>query len=254
MSTALTPTRPLSRALALAWAWTGGIAFVASLLYFLYFYFVLPSRTPPEAPAFDGRALAIDVGLFAVFGLHHSVMARTRAKQRLSRLLPSSLERTCYVWIASALFFGLCWWWQPLPGRAYRLDGALAWCLLLTQFAGILVALRSARTISIFDLAGIRQAHRGEPALSDHAAAHEMARLETTGPYRAVRHPIYTGWLLIVFAAPDMTINRLAFATLSLAYLVIGIPFEERSLLVEFGAAYREYARKVRWRMVPGLY
>ena len=41
---------------------------------------------------------------------------------------------------------------------------------------------------------------------------------------------------------------------LYVAYLVMAIPFEERSLIEHFGDAYRTYRRQVRWRMVPGVY
>jgi protein-S-isoprenylcysteine O-methyltransferase Ste14 len=35
---------------------------------------------------------------------------------------------------------------------------------------------------------------------------------------------------------------------------VIATPWEERSLEREFGAAYRRYKQRVRWRIVPYVY
>ena len=69
-----------------------------------------------------------------------------------------------------------------------------------------------------------------------------------------MRHPIYFGWVLMVFGAPTMTASRLLFATISTLYLVIAIPFEERSLGEEFGTAYADYQERVRWRLVPGVW
>jgi protein-S-isoprenylcysteine O-methyltransferase Ste14 len=74
------------------------------------------------------------------------------------------------------------------------------------------------------------------------------------GPYHLVRHPIYLGWALMTFGAPTMTGTRLAFAVISTAYLALAVPFEERSLVEAFGDEYLEYQRRVRWRMIPGLY
>jgi protein-S-isoprenylcysteine O-methyltransferase Ste14 len=74
------------------------------------------------------------------------------------------------------------------------------------------------------------------------------------GTYRVVRHPIYLGWVLLVWAASDMTTGRLVFAAISSAYLVIAVPFEERSLRRRFGPSYDAYRRQVRWRILPGLY
>jgi protein-S-isoprenylcysteine O-methyltransferase Ste14 len=78
--------------------------------------------------------------------------------------------------------------------------------------------------------------------------------LTIRGPYRWVRHPIYLGWVLVVFGAPAMTTGRLLFAAVSTIYLVVAIPLEERSLAVEFGTAYSAYQRQVRWRLIPGVW
>ena len=56
-----------------------------------------------------------------------------------------------------------------------------------------------------------------------------------TGPFAIVRHPIYLGWLLIVFATPVMTMSQLLFAVTSTIYLIAAIPFEEASLVEAFG-------------------
>lgn len=227
---------------------------MGSLAYFLYFYGVVLSRSPDAATPALVRALLIDTLLFTTFAAHHSLMARTSAKRWLTRLMPASLQRATYVWIAGLLFFAVCWWWWNLPGRLYRFDGWARSPFFLAQLGGMVFALRSARSIDVFDLAGIQQVQDAAPASLDAPAAHEMGRLETRGPYRIVRHPIYLGTLLLMAATPDMTADRLLFSVLSLAYLLVGIWWEERSLLEEFGPAYDEYKRKVRWSLIPGVY
>jgi protein-S-isoprenylcysteine O-methyltransferase Ste14 len=69
-----------------------------------------------------------------------------------------------------------------------------------------------------------------------------------------VRHPIYLGWFLMVWPTPLMTGGRLTFAAISSFYLLIAIPWEERSLEQQHGEAYLRYTRQVRWRVIPGLY
>ena len=236
-------------------AWLAGAAFVASLAYFLWFYVVELGR-PAQAGRGFATAIALDAGLFALFAVHHTAMARAGAKRWLARRLPPAHERTLYVWVASALFFAVCWWWQDLPGRLYRTEGWATLPFRLAQLAGIGLALGSARAIDVFDLAGIRQARS---AAVHGAAAHVAApgapgHLETGGAYRLVRHPIYLGTLLLMAATPDLTAGRLLFTVLSLIYLVVGVAFEERSLLEEFGPAYEAYCARVRWRIIPGVY
>jgi protein-S-isoprenylcysteine O-methyltransferase Ste14 len=69
-----------------------------------------------------------------------------------------------------------------------------------------------------------------------------------------VRHPIYLGWFLLVFAVATMTMTRLAFALISCAYVLVAIPLEERSLLRNSAGTYADYMRKVPWRLVPRVY
>jgi protein-S-isoprenylcysteine O-methyltransferase Ste14 len=65
--------------------------------------------------------------------------------------------------------------------------------------------------------------------------------LVTRGLYRSVRHPLYTFSLLILWLSPSMGMNSfLVYAGLTI-YILIGIFFEERKLLREFGQAYEQY-------------
>ncbi len=237
-------------ALHAAYAWGAGVAFVGSLGYFVYFYEVgLSDTTGLNARA--SISSIVNVALYAAFAVHHSAMARASSKRWLSRIVPPSLERATYVWVASLLFFALCFFWQPQAGVLYHAEGFAAWPFRLVQIAGVGFALASARTIDVFDLSGIRQAGRPQ---HEHTAAHEMSRLETGGTYRIVRHPIYLGTIALLAGTPEMTADRLLFTVLSLTYLVAGVWLEERSLREEFGEAYDDYARTVRWRLLPGVY
>jgi protein-S-isoprenylcysteine O-methyltransferase Ste14 len=136
-----------------------------------------------------------------------------------------------------------------VPGQLYQLNGPAAGAGYAVQLVAILLTARSSARLDVLDLAGVRPflaARTGAPP--------EHVPLVTTGLYGFVRHPLYFAWMLLVFAAPQMTMTRLTFAMLSTAYLAIAIPFEERALVRGFGPRYREYQRRVRWRMLPGVY
>jgi protein-S-isoprenylcysteine O-methyltransferase Ste14 len=51
-----------------------------------------------------------------------------------------------------------------------------------------------------------------------------------------------------------MTMTRLVFAVVSSAYLVMAIPFEERTLMATSAGDYERYSHRVRWKLIPGLY
>jgi protein-S-isoprenylcysteine O-methyltransferase Ste14 len=225
-----------------AFAWTGALLFLLSLLSFGVVYgWRLRIPAPPSTAVW--RDVVENVLLFTIFALHHSVMARTGAKAWITRRLPPDLERSIYVWMASVLFLAVCWLWQPLPGAIWQTAGPVSWLLFTIQMSGVLLTLRAARIVGVWDLAGVRQPDRSTPV--DFKAA---------GPFAIVRHPIYLGWVLIVFATPVMTTSRLLFALISTAYLIAAIPLEERSLLETFGEKYRAYQREMRWRLLPGIW
>jgi protein-S-isoprenylcysteine O-methyltransferase Ste14 len=221
--------------------------FALSLIFFLYCYLVRFGQ-----PAGDARILRpvmLDVLLFTMFALHHSALARTSVKARVHRLVPPELERSLYTWTASVLFILVCGLWQPVRGQLYHATGAVALIGFVIQAVGMVLTVRSSARLDVLDLAGVRPVLRARDG-----AGPIHVPLETAGLYGFVRHPLYFGWVLIVFGAPHMTMTRLTFAVVSALYLALAIPFEERALVQAFGPEYRAYQTRVRWRMVPGVY
>jgi protein-S-isoprenylcysteine O-methyltransferase Ste14 len=228
-------------------AWGGAVLFAFSPIYFLFTYFVTFGETTAGSAARPASAIAWNVALFTIFAFHHSLFARERIRAEIRRLT-GPLERSVYVWIASALFIVVCAAWVPVPGVMWRVEGAGTWALYGLQLVGVWLTLRGAAVIDAFDLAGVRQVQDG-PSMSN-----APIEFKTSGPYGWMRHPIYAGWFVVVFAVPTMTMTRFVFAITSCAYLLIAIPLEERSLRRTTAGAYDVYMRKVRWKLVPGLF
>ena len=234
-------TEGAASAAARAVAWGGTLVFFASLAYFLYSYAVTFGVPVPEGGGV--RAAVVDVLLFSAFALHHSVFARGAVRAWMARIVQPRLERSAYVWTASLLFVAVCALWQPVAGVAWEVQGPWRWVLAAGQAAGVWITLRSASMIDVLELSGVRQL----------APIRQTVELTASGPYGWVRHPIYSGWLLVVFCVPVMTMTRLVFAATSAAYLLLAMPFEERSMRAA-AASYGDYARRVRWKLVPGIY
>lgn len=78
---------------------------------------------------------------------------------------------------------------------------------------------------------------------------HEVVKpvLQKDGLHQYVRHPLYLGTLVFIwslfFLFPYLN-NLIACIVISM-YTLVGIRFEERKLLGEFGNAYEEYQRTV---------
>ena len=73
------------------------------------------------------------------------------------------------------------------------------------------------------------------------------------GAYRWVRHPMYTGSLIFIWAMPAMTLNTAIFYAALTLYIVIGAHWEERKLLAEYGQAYASYRQTVPM-LIPRLW
>jgi protein-S-isoprenylcysteine O-methyltransferase Ste14 len=76
-----------------------------------------------------------------------------------------------------------------------------------------------------------------------------------TGPYKIVRHPGYSGSVLPPFAmalALD-SVWILIPATAAVVIAVVRTALEDRTLQEEL-PGYREYADRVRYRLLPGIY
>ena len=170
------------------------------------------------------------------------MFARERVRAAIARLLPQPLERSFYVWIASVLFIGVCALWRPVPGVAWRVDGPLR--LGAARGAGrrrLAHAAKRGRSLDIRDLAGLARCRPGG-----------AIEFKTSGPYGWVRHPIYTGWFLMVFAASPMTMTRLVFAAVSCAYLIVAIPLRG-AIDAQRQRAYERYMKQVRGGWYRGL-
>ena len=238
------------RTVARLYALAGAAAFLTSLVYFAYVYGVrLGNGGAPSTPLGIVRGLTVNAGLFTVFALHHSLLARSGAKRLVAGHLPAGLERATYVWIASILFAATCAGWQALPGGLYYASGLARAAGFAVQTAGVVLLVRAGSVLDLRELAGIRQA-----ASSRGDAGDQPAELRIRGPYRRLRHPLYAGLILILLGTPDMTYSRLSFALLGTAYIVAAMPWEERDMAALFGDRYRRYRAEVPWRLIPGLY
>jgi protein-S-isoprenylcysteine O-methyltransferase Ste14 len=209
---------------------------LATILYAVGFIGGLLTPTQLDGPRQGSlaAALAINIGLLALFAVQHSGMARPGFKRWLTRFVPGPAERSTYVLLSNAALLVLFWQWRPLGGVVWDVQGQATRAAVSAVFAaGWLIVLGATFLINHFDLFGLRQTwlgFRGVP--------YTPPRFTTPGPYRVVRHPLYVGWLAVFWAAPTMTAAHLLFAVGTTAYILTAIRWEERDLV----AAHPEYA------------
>ena len=204
---------------------------------------VLVPRSVDSGPAASlAEALCTNVLLLSLFAVQHSVMARQAFKRAWTRIVPQPVERSTYVLATSIVLALLFWLWRPIPApTVWRIENAAAVQLLWAIFfLGWVLVLISTFLINHFELFGLQQVFA-------RLTGREMPASEFRTPllYRYVRHPLYLGILLSLWSVPVMTAGHLLFSMGVSGYIFVGIWFEERDLIAQFGERYRRYRAEV---------
>lgn len=183
-----------------------------------------------------------------IYGLVHSLLAGRRAKEAAAVWLGSKIKwyRLGYNIFAAISLLPVLALAITLPDRLlYTITSPWNGLMFLLQLAGAGISLFGARQTGLWQLAGLEQLREKSAPLEEH-------RLVTDGLYRYVRHPIYSGAILFLWAAPQMTWNGLAMRLAFTLYFIIGGMVEEKRLVAEYGDAYRLYRLRTPM-LIPGM-
>lgn len=182
----------------------------------------------------------INLALILLFGVQHSVMARPGFKAVLIKILPASWERSTYGLATGIVLLVLVEYWQPMSGYLWSAESPVLRAALTTlYYLGWGITVIATFMLNHFHLFGLQQTFRsGDPD----AGSKEF---KTPFFYKLVRHPIQTGVVIAMVATPDMSVSRAVLAAGMLVYVAVGLYFEERDLIAEFGDTYRDYKRRV---------
>lgn len=169
-----------------------------------------------------------------LFGLCHTLLAEKPCRAwAASRGITPTRYRLLYTLLAgilTALWLWLVHWLPDAPLYAFKGLAALPFHAM--QLIGLLVILFSLRAFDAAVFLGLKQMPAGgEPFVE-------------SGIYRYMRHPMYTGFMLLMLGHPVHSMNSLHFALAVSAYFIIGSIFEERRMLLSH-PGYAAYRRRV---------
>lgn len=174
-----------------------------------------------------------------LYGLLHSLVASLGAKQLAREVIGGKSDRWYrlgFSIFAVFTFIPVLALYLLMPDQVlYRLTFPGNLLFYVIQGMGFIIFIWSLAATDLWAFIGLKQIS-ADPQSAEY--------LTTSGPYRLVRHPMYTGSLMILWFNPVMSLNLLALNLGITAYFMIGSYFEEKKLLRQFGADYARYQRQ----------
>jgi protein-S-isoprenylcysteine O-methyltransferase Ste14 len=182
----------------------------------------------------------------ALWGIVHSLLASMRFKNFLRHTFGDNFMkfyRLLYNVFAVVSILPVLYLMVVLPDRTlYQFPPPWSYLMRAAQVISVLLLFVAVLQTDVLSFVGLRQLIDEE----------KEGDLVINGLYRFVRHPLYTFSLGILWLSPSMTVNSfIVYAALTI-YILIGIVFEERKLLREFGQEYAAY-KSITPMLIPGV-
>ncbi len=180
----------------------------------------------------------------AIWGVVHSFLASHLAKD-LFRLKLGSMDfyRLAYNIFAAISFLPILYLMATLPNKlVYEVPSPWNLVVFGGQLLSILLLVIAFLQTDSLSFVGLRQLFEKE----------ESGALVVHGLYKIVRHPLYTFSLLFIWLTPSVSQNSLTVYIGSTLYILVGVYFEERKLLREFGESYADYKKNTPM-LIPGF-
>ncbi|MHA4807682.1 methyltransferase family protein [Flavitalea flava] len=193
-------------------------------------------------------------GLWFLFGLAHSLLAAEWVKAFFEERMGKGFRYYRFLYSVFALVFMLAiLWWQfsirSSPVGSFPV--IRLWIGLPAGVVGVVLMVFSIHKY-FFHLSGVAVFFRERGSEDEIEGGH--GSLETGGFHRYVRHPLYLGTLLFIWALllffPFLS-NLIACLMITI-YTVLGAWLEEQKLLRVFGEQYAVYRLNVPM-LVPGF-
>ncbi len=181
---------------------------------------------------------AIIILAVTLYGVLHSWLTSNTVKTYSRRILGVNSERyyrLIYNIIAIITLLPILPLVALLPDRVlYQAQTPWLYLLLAGQVAALIGLFIGLWQTGLSDFLGFSQLYGVHRQLSSNM-------LVASGLYRCVRHPMYTAGLFFIWLMPIMTTNLFTFYLCLTLYIIVGIYFEERKLVRDFGDSYVIY-------------
>lgn len=219
------------------------LLFAASMM--TWMVFLWRGSLPLNAINLDDEVtkLGFDSALSMAFFVQHSGMIRRPFRRFLVKFgIGAEYHGAIYSIASSVVLLLAVVPWQKSTYMVAAPKGIVIRSLMRTMFVlAILGMFWAMYALKAFDVCGV------DPILKKIGMKDPQPPmpLRLSGPYYYVRHPNYFCCLVLIWACPDLSLDRLLHNVMWSTWVVVGTFLEERDLVVDFGGPYRDYMNKV---------
>ena len=191
------------------------------------------------------KLLLNDLVFLIIFIASHTFFARGLGRKWLNKPFGPEAERPLYVMISGITLSLLVFFWETSGPMLWTTDNStlLATSLVIVQLLGLVLVVASAFVVGAGGLAALphlRSIESGRPAPKQQFVA--------LPPYSLIRQPMNLGIILMLWAMPEVSADRLLLIVILTIWIAFVAPIEERDAELSFGDGYTRYKERTpRW-------
>ena len=189
------------------------------------------------------------VFLWCFFGFVHSIMISHFFKEILIKFTGKAFEtyfyRIIYNLVSLVIYLSIVYFVKNST-ETFLLPHPLIYIFAIISLTGFLIAVIAFFQTDVLEFLGIKQAWRFfTKGKEESKEIFGYDKLVVNGMFRFVRHPMYFGVSLAFLFNPSISTLTLTDRICAVSYLIIGSFFEEKRMLMVFGARYKLYKENV---------
>lgn len=149
--------------------------------------------------------------------------------------------RVCYNGLSLATLIPVAIYTYSVQSEPlFRWEGSFRVIQIILLFISLFLFLSGVIHYDALQFFGIRQLRQSNSC----TLVTRNCELDSTGLLGIIRHPWYTGGMIIVWVR-DLDVSAIITNLIITVYFIIGTFLEERKLSIQFGEAYKAYQKRV---------
>ena len=188
----------------------------------------------------NAGSLWLDAWLAVQFCIPHSLLLRPAVRGRIERYIPTQFYGIFYTLVTCACLLSMCAFWNVSPRVVWQFGGWTATLITTGYYSSWFLLLYSLSLTGLGYQTGWTpwwHWFRGRPS--------PPRTFRPRSLYRVLRHPVYVGFLGLLWFTPTVTVDRALLMAIWSGYIFLGSYFKDRRLEFYLGNLYRAYQAQV---------